>query len=524
MIMESAAFLAEQQEAERGRRSSRRSPTISAAAGRMPASSGRSSAPPTTREGGGHEHASSSSAATFSRAAARWSSASRSPATSATALAQRRRGRKPLALDRGRCFLAIDAKGAVTVYSGKVDLGTGVRTALRADRGRRARRADRPRRRSSGRHRAHARQGTTWGSLTSRSAACRSATRRRPRAGAARGGRQAARRQTGRAHASPTASSAAGGKRVTYGELIGGKRFSLKLDPQKPRQGQGPEGLQARRQAGAARRHPRQGDRPLHLHAGLPRARHAARPRGAPAGDRRRSSKASTRARSRTSPASSRSCARAISSASSRRANGRAIKAARDSSRRPGRNGKACPSRRSSTSTCARPRSPRTRSPAMSATPPRRWPRTASRSSRATYDFAIHTHGSIGPSCAVAEFKDGKLTSWSASQATHNLRKQLAEMFAHAGRERALHLSRGLRLLRPQRPRGRRRRRRAARQGGRQAGARAMVARRRARLGPEGPADADRPARRAGRRRQRDRLGIGVLHSAADARAASWCR
>jgi nicotinate dehydrogenase subunit B len=48
----------------------------------------------------------------------------------------------------------------------------------------------------------------------------------------------------------------------------------------------------------------------------------------------------------------------------------------------------------------------------------------------ATYDFAIHTHGSIGPSCAIAEFKDGKLTSWSASQATHSLRKQLAKMFA----------------------------------------------------------------------------------------------
>ena len=48
---------------------------------------------------------------------------------------------------------------------------------------------------------------------------------------------------------------------------------------------------------------------------------------------------------------------------------------------------------------------------------------------KATYDFAIHTHGSIGPSCAVAEFRDGKLTSWSASQATHNLRKQLATMF-----------------------------------------------------------------------------------------------
>jgi CO/xanthine dehydrogenase Mo-binding subunit len=46
----------------------------------------------------------------------------------------------------------------------------------------------------------------------------------------------------------------------------------------------------------------------------------------------------------------------------------------------------------------------------------------------ATYDFAIHTHGSIGPSCAVVEITNGKLTCWSASQATHNLRAQLAEM------------------------------------------------------------------------------------------------
>jgi CO/xanthine dehydrogenase Mo-binding subunit len=49
---------------------------------------------------------------------------------------------------------------------------------------------------------------------------------------------------------------------------------------------------------------------------------------------------------------------------------------------------------------------------------------------KATYDFAIHTHGSIGPSCAVVEIKEGKLTCWSASQATHNLRKQLAAMLA----------------------------------------------------------------------------------------------
>jgi nicotinate dehydrogenase subunit B len=48
----------------------------------------------------------------------------------------------------------------------------------------------------------------------------------------------------------------------------------------------------------------------------------------------------------------------------------------------------------------------------------------------ATYDFAIHTHGSIGPSCAVVEINDGRLTCWSASQATHRLRKQLAAMMA----------------------------------------------------------------------------------------------
>ena len=49
---------------------------------------------------------------------------------------------------------------------------------------------------------------------------------------------------------------------------------------------------------------------------------------------------------------------------------------------------------------------------------------------KATYDFAIHTHGSIGPSCAVVEIKDGLLTCWTASQATHALRKQLAAMLS----------------------------------------------------------------------------------------------
>jgi hypothetical protein len=37
-----------------------------------------------------------------------------------------------------------------------------------------------------------------------------------------------------------------------------------------------------------------------------------------------------------------------------------------------------------------------------------------------------NTHWSIGPSCAVASFKDGLLTVWTPSQASHLLRKQLA--------------------------------------------------------------------------------------------------
>ncbi|MGH7068332.1 MAG: molybdopterin cofactor-binding domain-containing protein [Acetobacteraceae bacterium] len=49
---------------------------------------------------------------------------------------------------------------------------------------------------------------------------------------------------------------------------------------------------------------------------------------------------------------------------------------------------------------------------------------------RATYDFAIQTHGSIGPSCAVAEIAGGKLTCWTPSQDTHRLRPALAQMLS----------------------------------------------------------------------------------------------
>ena len=54
----------------------------------------------------------------------------------------------------------------------------------------------------------------------------------------------------------------------------------------------------------------------------------------------------------------------------------------------------------------------------------------STRRMKATYDFAIHTHGSIGPSAAIADYSGKKLTVWTASQASHALRTQLAQMFS----------------------------------------------------------------------------------------------
>ena len=50
----------------------------------------------------------------------------------------------------------------------------------------------------------------------------------------------------------------------------------------------------------------------------------------------------------------------------------------------------------------------------------------APRRAKARYEFAVQTHASLGPSCAVAQLKDGQLTVWTASQATHSLVDEIA--------------------------------------------------------------------------------------------------
>ena len=51
---------------------------------------------------------------------------------------------------------------------------------------------------------------------------------------------------------------------------------------------------------------------------------------------------------------------------------------------------------------------------------------SSARRVKATYDFAVQTHATIGPSCAVADFQGGRLTVWTSSQATHSMQHELA--------------------------------------------------------------------------------------------------
>ncbi|WP_144185889.1 xanthine dehydrogenase family protein molybdopterin-binding subunit [Elioraea rosea] len=53
---------------------------------------------------------------------------------------------------------------------------------------------------------------------------------------------------------------------------------------------------------------------------------------------------------------------------------------------------------------------------------------TSARRFEATYDFAMQSHASMGPSCAVAQWDGRRMTVWSATQATHWTRLEVARM------------------------------------------------------------------------------------------------
>jgi nicotinate dehydrogenase subunit B len=334
---------------------------------------------------------------------------------------------KPLALTEVDSFLAIDPKGEVTVYSGKVDLGTGVATALPqivADE------LDVPLgaiKLVQGDTTLTPEQGKTWGSLSIQIGGMQL----RNAAATAKAALldEAAKRLNTKKENLKVADGVvtAGGKRVTYGDLIGGKSFALKLDHTKPAQAKDPKDykyvgkpvarvdipdkmtgrftyMQDFRVRGMVHgrviRPPAIGAKLESVDegsikdvAGVVKIVREGNFLGVVADSEWGAVKASQKLKA------SWSQSQTLPEADKLWEYVRATKVLKDDvTSNVGNTAEALG-------------------------------KDGVKTVKATYDFAIHTHGSIGPSCAVAEFKDGKLTSWSASQATHDLRKQLATMF-----------------------------------------------------------------------------------------------
>ncbi|MBR0642574.1 xanthine dehydrogenase family protein molybdopterin-binding subunit [Plastoroseomonas hellenica] len=330
---------------------------------------------------------------------------------------------KPVAADEVGAFLSIDAQGAVTVYVGKVDLGTGVRTAFMQIA---AEELDVPMARVTvveGDTALTPDQGATYGSLSIQNGGVAL------RAAAATARREFLRLAGERLNTPPAelrvedGAIIAGSRRVTYAELVGGRAINLKVDanaPIKP-----PE---ARRVVG--RSAPRV-DIPEKVFGRFHYVHDLKRPgmlHGRPV-----------------RPPAMGAIAEAVDEASLRDIPGvvrvvhqggfvgvvaesewSAIRAAQALRVRwsdwAGLPEQAKIWEHVRATPVAQVQVTSERGDA------RRAIEGAPKQLAATYDFAIHSHASMGPSCAVAEFQGDRLTVWSASQATHNLRKQLAMM------------------------------------------------------------------------------------------------
>jgi nicotinate dehydrogenase subunit B len=322
-------------------------------------------------------------------------------------------------------FLAIDKAGNVTVYSGKVDLGTGVTTALRQIV---AEELDLPIMRIElvqGDTLLTPDQGTTWGSLTIQLGGMQL----RQAAAAARHAllSEAAKKLGTDQLTVADGVISGGGKKISYGELIGGKKFEIKLDPKQPVKEKAPTEYTI-----VGKSQPRV-DIPdkitgrfiymqdfkvpgmLHGRVVRPPAI-GAKLEGVDEGALKKIPGAKMVREGNFLAVVASSEWNAIRGAADLKANWSKSETLPDQAKlwEHVRNSKVAKLEEyGKTGDSAA---------ALAA--------DGVKKMSVTYDFAIHTHGSIGPSCAIAEFKDGTLTSWSASQATHNLRKQLAQMFS----------------------------------------------------------------------------------------------
>ncbi len=333
---------------------------------------------------------------------------------------------KPVALTEVDSFLAIDKAGKVTVYSGKVDLGTGVSTALRqivADEldvpiaqvelieGDTALTPD---------------QGTTWGSLSIQVGGMQLRQ-------AAAAARQALMAEAGKKLGASDLTIAdgvisGGGKKIGYGELIGGKTFAITLDPKQPVKEKAPQDYKL-----VGKPQPRvdipdkvTGRFTYMQDFAVPGMLHGRVVRPAAIGAVLESV--------------DESALKAIAGIVKVVREGNFLGVIATNEWDAIRGAKALKTAWSKSETLPdqaklweHVRASKVAKEEVTGNAGNTADAIGKEGAKvltASYDFAIHTHGSIGPSCAIAEFKDGALTSWSASQATHSLRKQLALMFS----------------------------------------------------------------------------------------------
>jgi CO/xanthine dehydrogenase Mo-binding subunit len=332
-------------------------------------------------------------------------------------------GAKTVAIDEVDGFLAIGPDGMVTAYSGKVDLGTGIYTALKQMVAEELSVALDRVELVQGDTALTPNQGPTYGSLSIQ----KGGVQLRQAAATAR---EALRKRAAQQLAVPedqlaldNGTFSAGGKRASYAELVGGNTFSMKLDPKAPRKK--PEaytivGRPVQREEIPGKvtgefmfTHDFRRDGMVHARVIRPAAMQA---RLESVDD----------AAAKTIPgylATVRKNNFLAVVASNEWAAIRAAKAVKAGwSHWAGLPEKAKIWQHVRATPVVRDESLQKEGDSAAALA------NAAGRLTATYDFAIHTHGSMGPSCAVAEFADGKLTVWTASQATHLLRKQLANM------------------------------------------------------------------------------------------------
>ena len=344
-----------------------------------------------------------------------------------TAHAQSATSTKTVALDEVDAFLAIDRSGRVTLYSGKVELGTGVSTALTQIV---AEELDVPLARIAlmeGDTALTPAQGKTWGSLTIQVGGVQIRQ-------AAATARQALLQEAGKKLGAPvsdliveqgTVHMRSGDKRVTYGELIGGKNFSLKIDKQAPLKA--PANYKIVGQS-------------------IPRYDIPPKVTGQFTYIQDFKTPGMLQGRVVRPPAIGASLQR-VDESSVKNIPG-VVKVVRQNNFlgvvaesewgaiRAAQNLKAgwsnwegLPEQSKLWEYVRATKINKDDVTSNVGNAEQALGQAAKRIS-ATYDFAIHSHASMGPSCAVAEFKDGKLTCWSASQAPHDLRLQLAAMLS----------------------------------------------------------------------------------------------